>query len=206
MNLRKTVKDSLKPKVGERSFSLFETVIAIGMLASILLYVNGIQGQAIYSVEYQENLSKASWFAKGIMAKVEYEWNSREFKEMNFKGQESDVGALKWGRDTAEAFDGFTYKVNIEEWKLPLMNLILSGGAGGGDGESSIPGGGEDLIASQIKEVLGDELLKIAHVEVFWPEGGARRGSTELALLLANQQALDNQIAGLKGLQKPAKP
>ena len=115
---------------GQQSFSLFETVIAIGMLATILLNVNGIQGQAVYSVEYQENLSKAVWLAKGIMAKVDYEWNTREFKELEYQSQEQSISDITWGSGTSKALEGFTYKVTIEEWKLPIIKL-LTGSMGG---------------------------------------------------------------------------
>lgn len=185
-----------KARKSEQSFSLFETVIAVGMLASILLNVNGIQGQAIYSVEYQENLSKASWLAKGLMAKVEYEWKTREFKEMEYSGQEQNLNELTWGRDTKKAYDGFTYRVLIEEWKLPIVKLLTSS-LGGGDEAGG--DGGEDFITSKIKEILGDEILKMASVEVFWPEG-ARRGSTQLSMVLTNEKSLDKFISTQKGI------
>lgn len=187
----------------EQSFSLFETVIAIGLLASILLSVNGVQGNAIYSVEYQENLSKASWLAKGLMAKVEYEWNTRDFKELEFTGQEQKINDLTWGDGSSEAYKDFAYRVSIEEWKLPLMRLLLSG-MGGGEDDSQGGAFGGEFIESKVKEVLGDELLKVAHVEVFWPEG-ATRGSTDLTLALTNERSLDKFISNQKGLIKPPK-
>lgn len=200
--MSRTQSHLFRSKDRQRSFSLFETVLAIGMIASVLIHVNGIQGQAIYSVEYQENLSKGHWIAKALMSKVEYEWMKRPFSDMKYKPTETRIKDSLWGRGMEKAFPDFTYTVSIEEWKLPLMNLIMGGGAGGEDeeGDNGL-GGSADLISSQIKAILGDEFLKIAHVEVFWPEG-ARRGSTDLAFLLTNQKVIDEKIKEMKGLQQ----
>ena len=187
---------------GQQSFSLFETVIAIGMLATVLLNVNGIQGQAVYSVEYQENLSKAVWLAKGIMAKVDYEWNTREFKELEFQGQEQSINDISWGSGTSKALDGFTYRVTIEEWKLPIIKLLTGSMGGGGDSPGE-GGAGGDMIMQKVKEVLGDDLMKLAHVQVFWPEG-IRRGSTQLTYALTNQNSLNTFISKQKSLMPEA--
>ena len=57
---------------GEDSFSVFETMIAIGMLAVVLLQITTIQGQVVYSLEYSQRMSSGMWLAKGLMARVEY--------------------------------------------------------------------------------------------------------------------------------------
>ena len=49
------------------------------------------------------------------------------------------------------------------------------------------------MIKEQLKSRLGEELLKVAYLEVFWPEG-SKKGSVELAYLLTNQQNLDMVI------------
>ena len=171
------------------------------MLAAVLLNINAIQGYAIYAVEYQENLSKAGWLAKGIMAKVEYEWKTRDFEDLEYVGQEKEVDVLGWGRDNQKAFEDFRYAVKIEEWKLPLLNLIT--GTMGGEKEGSQLG--DDFITEKIKDVLGDELIKIAHVEVFWPEG-ARRNSTDLTMILTNEKSIDRFISAQKGSELIKKP
>ena len=50
----------------------------------------------------------------------------------------------------------------------------------------------------------GDDLMKLAHVEVFWPEG-VRRGSTQLTYALTNEKSLDAFIGKQQGLVKEQK-
>ena len=46
--------------------------------------------------------------------------------------------------------------------------------------------------------------MKLAHVEVFWPEG-VRRGSTQLTYALTNEKSLDSFIGKQQGLVKEQK-
>ena len=86
------------------------------------------------------------------------------------------------------------------------MDLLLNGKNGkdepaseGGDAA----GGAGDLIKQQIESVLGDTILKLAHVEVFWLEG-AVKNSTTLTLLLPNIRAVDKQIVAMKPIASEA--
>ncbi|MCY4443934.1 MAG: hypothetical protein OXC44_03940 [Proteobacteria bacterium] len=177
----------------QTSFSLFETVIAVGMLAVMALYVGGIQGQVVYSLEYGQKISQGLWLARGIMAKVEYEWDSREFSELNINQREQKIDDSLFGDNASKIFNGFTYEVLIEEWKLPVIKF-LTGENSPAKGESS------GMIGDQIKAIFGSDIMKIAQVKVYWPEG-ARRGSTDLSLLLVNQKAVDKQISNITGAQ-----
>lgn len=162
----------------EKSFSLFETVIAIGMLAVVFLYINGIQGQVVYSLEYGQNLSRGLWLARGILARIDYEWATRDLSELDMSIKESKITDDFWGEDAGKTYMEFTYRLDISEWKLPIQEIFDMGGSGEG---------GEGMI----EQVFGGHMMKIAEVEVFWPEG-ARRASTQLSLLLVNQRAVDN--------------
>ena len=177
------------------SFSLFETVIAIGILAVVLLEVNGIQGSVVYSLEYSQRTSQAVWIARGLMAKIEYEWDSRAFSEISVETSEQKLSPELWGAKVAEAFAEFTYKITISEWELPIVEF-LTGGADNGedDQQQSDLGENTNLIASQIEQLFPDGILKIAKVEVFWPDG-ARKSAIDLSLLLTNQRAVDKQIS-----------
>ena len=53
------------------------------------------------------------------------------------------------------------------------------------------------MIKGIMEQVFGDELLKTAHVTVWWHEG-AQRGSTSLTLLLTNQKKIDELLVTLK--------
>ncbi len=178
--------------VGERSFTIIETMIALGMLASVVLQISGIQGNSIYFSEYGQNVTRAVWLAKRVMSQVEYQWAAQEFKALE---TETPDGAF-------EDFPDFTYSLNIKEWKLPITSLLTGGGAGAeaGEGEGS---GTTDMLADTMSKVLGDELLKVAHVEVFWAEG-AVRNSTAVTMLLTNQKKVDEVIGSLKSVAEAA--
>ncbi|MEZ4741103.1 MAG: hypothetical protein R3B45_01415 [Bdellovibrionota bacterium] len=178
-------------KRSEQSFTLIETIIALGLMVTVIMEIGNVQGNAVYFSSYERNATQAAWLAKGFMSQVEYEWNTRAFSELEFKVPERDI----------PEFDGFTYAINIEEWKLPLMDLLTGGGGGGDEGGESAPEA--DIIRSQVKNILGDDLLKIAQVEVFWAEG-ARKESVSVAMLLTNQKGLDEKIALLQAPSTPS--
>ena len=60
------------------------------------------------------------------------------------------------------------------------------------------------MIEGVLKEIFKDGMFKIAHVEVFWPEG-ARRNSVTLTYLLTNQRALNQAIFAKKEVYKKLK-
>lgn len=170
-------------RYGEQSFTLIETVIALGLMVTVIFEVAGVQGNAIYFSEFERNVTKATWIAKGLMSKIEYEWNTRPFTEL----KDLNVTEREFEDDK-----GYTYAISIEEWKLPLLDL-LTGGASGDEAAENPQG---DMIKAYVEKIFGDEVLKIAHVEVFWPEG-AKKDSVALTTLLTNQKKLDELIATL---------
>ena len=196
------MKTSFKRRKAERSFTLVETAIAIGMLAFAFTMMLTVNGNAITFTDYEKNSSKAVWLAKRVMAQVEYYWNKREFDDLKTKQE----GVPFAGDD----LEGFEYKLEIDEWKLPLVDLIAGGGIGGGEDTESGGGeeeGGGDFIKAAIDQALdGEPLLKTAYVEVSWPEG-AVRNSVSLTYLLTNQQKFNEKIALFKSVyDKLTKP
>ncbi len=177
----------LNAKPSEKSFTLLETVIALGMMVVFLAALAETQGNAVYFSEFERNSTKATWLAKSVMSKIEYYWQTRDFSEMTMSEKEIPF----------EVDKDFTYSYEIKEWKLPLINMLLGGG--GEEGEGGDPQA--NYIMQLAKKFLGDEILKTAHVEVFWPEG-AKKNSVTLTLLLTNQRQLDTSIEGLKPLKK----
>jgi hypothetical protein len=174
----------------EASFTLVETMIALGIMSTVILQISGVQSNAVFFGDFARKSNQAIWLAKRVLSQVEYYWSNREFSEL--KAEEDN--AKFEGLEEIDELKEFNYRLTIAEWKLPLINL-LTGGAGGEEGDSA--GGGGDMIASAIKNVLGEELLKVAHVEVSWPEG-SRRNSETLTLLLTNQRKLDTVIGEYK--------
>jgi hypothetical protein len=176
----------------EASFTLVETMIALGIMSTVILQISGVQSNAVFFGDFARKSNQAIWLSKRVLSQVEYYWSNRDFSEL--KAEEDN--AKFEGLEEVDELKDFNYRLTIAEWKLPLINLLTGGAGGGEEGESA--GGGGDMIASAIKNVLGEELLKVAHVEVSWPEG-SRRNSETLTLLLTNQRKLDTVIGEYKG-------
>lgn len=167
---------------GEQSFTLIETMVALGLLTTLILQVATVQGKALYFSDYGQNLTQGMWLAKRLMSQVEYFWYDKQLEEL-------EGIAIK--DKQFEDFPNFSYNLDIREWKLPLLNII----AGGGD--DSQPDPTTSLIKEQVNQIFGEHILKIAHVEVFWGEGAVRE-STDLTFLLTNQKKIDETIATLQ--------
>ena len=195
-------------KSGERSFSFFEALISLGMITTIVIEVIGSQGNIANLTGYSRRASEAIRLAESVMSQVEYSWKKYDFKELkNLQGKEKTFGF----KDLGEDFD-YTYTLELVDWKLDIFNLLFSGtlsGSTGGDeedqdGPQQAGGGGFSMIEGVLKEIFKDGMFKIAHVEVFWPEG-ARRNSVTLTYLLTNQRALNQAIFAKKEVYKKLK-
>jgi len=177
----------------QASFTLFETIVALGIMATMLVEVASVQGNTIYFSEYAQNMTQGIWLAKDVMSQVEYNSSQMDFSEIK-EVEHPDV--------PFEDFPGFKYSLSIKTWKLPIVEMLSSGGvARGEDGEDSSEEKPKDdsgsMIEQGIKQILGDELLKVAHVKVSWPEG-AKSNDVTLTYLLTNQKKLDEAISGMK--------
>ncbi|MBF0442023.1 MAG: hypothetical protein HQK54_08975 [Oligoflexales bacterium] len=187
-------------KESERSFTLLETIIALAIMVTMILEVINAQGNIAYFSSYTEKLNQGIWMAKRIMAQVEYQLSYREFKELNVKLKDQKLRDEK--SDTE-----FSYDLEIKEWELPIVELIANGGISpeskgkdkdkDSESRSAKKDDSSSVIKDTLKQVLGDEILKLAYVEVFWPEG-AKRNSVTLTYLMANQRQLDKKLKELK--------
>ncbi len=173
---------------GERSFTLLETIVALGLMIILVLEVASVQGNAIAFSAWIKRSSEATWLAKRVLSQVEYNASFRPLKEL-------ESASVKEGR--FEDMPDYTYDLIIKEWKFPLTQLITGGFDSGEDDEEGGDGGMGAMIKGIMEQVFGDELLKTAHVTVWWPEG-AQRGSTSLTLLLTNQKKIDELLLTLK--------
>lgn len=189
----------------EASFSLLETVVALGLMVTVIVEVAQIQGNAIFFAGFSRYMTQASWLARAKMSQVEYWSRAKPWTNLDID-TEGDFKDLEIADDP-----GFRWKITVQDWKFDLIE-VLSGQSGAGkeareereqeapdpdDPIGSALGGGGDLLQSALKEVFGNEsLLKIAYVEVSWPDG-ARRNQTSLTYLLTNQAKLDETLANL---------
>ncbi|MBP6218109.1 MAG: type II secretion system protein [Oligoflexales bacterium] len=187
---------SLKKRSKESSFTLLETMVALGLMVTMIIQISSVQGTAIIFSTYQHKVTQATWLAKAVMTQVEYAWKFYEVKEMNVNEKGRDFDEKICSKDPQ--FDcNFKYDVSMEKWDLPIVDLMTGGGAKKEEAGGDAGGGMGDFIKDQVKSILGDEILKIAHVEVYWTEG-TRRDSVELTYLMTAQQKLDPFTEGLK--------
>lgn len=178
----------------ESSFTLLEVIIALGIMVSIMLEVSSAQGNALRYSNYERKVTQAIWLAKSIMSQVEYKWNFYDIKDVkaDIKDQRFDESICPKNLDC-----DFTYSLNIELWKLPLLDIALKNMGGG-------LGGFAEMAKEQIKKIVGDEILKIAHVKVFWGEG-TRRENVNLSYLITAQRKLDTAIGDMQSPKAPEK-
>ena len=186
---------------GEASFTMIETVIALGLMVTVILQVSSVMGHSISFTDYERKRTQAGWLAKSVFAKLEKSREQYDLKEFEMSVKEQGFDETLCPKDPKFECD-FKYNLEIKEWPLPIVELIAKQIGGGGEGgeESPILG----LIREKVKEILGDEILKVAHLEVYWPEG-SHTGSLELAYLLPSQKPM-NQFISTLPKPKPPKP
>lgn len=188
------IKSRHKNRPGERSFTIIETMIALGILLPVIVETVATQGSIVNNNAYIRKMTEATWLAKRVMSQVESHYQNYPLKDLEQSGKEERFKDID--RDDVE-FD-YTYRLTIQEWKLPIFDILLGGGLNQSKEEeekdepnsssasSSLPPFVEDMINS----TFDGHIMKTAHVEVFWPEG-ASRSSVSLTLLLTNQKAVD---------------
>lgn len=181
---------SHRPKRSELSFTLLETMIATTLMVTILMHVTRSQGDIVYNSNYAKNMTEAIWLAKSVMSRVEYFWQYQEFSSLEQEGKAKRAAFKDMGFDE----DQYRYDLQIIEWDFPLLELLEAGGLNKGEGEEEEPAAEPQFpIKDMLKAVLGDEILKVANVEVFWSEG-SKEHSVRLSYLLTNQREVDEQL------------
>lgn len=186
---------------GEASFTLIETIIALGLISTFLIQVILVQGRSVEFSDYNRRITQAGWLAQAVMAQIERASTLYNFSDLKLKLREENFSEEFCNRDPVVGCD-YTYSASIEEFKLPIIDMIVGAVAGGGD-ENSEAGSLGDVIKAQVKDYLGDEQFRMAKVEVHWPEG-SRQESYELVYLITNQMKLDESILSLKPSGKPS--
>lgn len=191
-------KNEIKPvtrKAHELSFTLLEVIIAVGLLTAVVMQVAGGQGSLFEITDYSKKATEATWLAKKIMSEVEYNYIEYELKELEISIKDEPF------KDIKDPDMDYKYSIDIQEWKLPLIDFLSGGGGKSneekkeakdeGKPESSVAGipGLEGIV----NQIFGGHMMKTAHVEVSWPEG-ARRNSVALTYLLTNQKKLDEYV------------
>ena len=169
------------------SFTLIETMVALGLLATLILQVATVQGRAFYFSDYGQNLTQATWLAKRIMAQVEYYWYDKDFE---------DLDSVRIDAKPFEDQEKFSYNLKINEWALPLANVL------GADDPNSEPNPMIEIVKQQVEQIFGGHVMKLAQVEVFWGEGAVQE-KVALTLLLTNQRKIGEAISALAAAMQP---
>ena len=185
MGLKKKVfgmKRAKKPQ--ESSFTLIETVIAIGLMVTVVLEVAGVHGRAIDFSAYGRRSTEAIYLAKAKLSQIENAWSYLPFEELKITTPSEEKFDESLCSPNPDFGCDYTYVASIQDWKLPLLEMFA--------GDEPTPE--MQMVQEYAKKIFGDSILKIARVEVFWPEGGASRGSVALTTLLTNQRAIDEVV------------
>lgn len=192
-------------KPSEKSFTLIETLIALGIMVTLVLQIAIVQGQAISFSDYGRDMTKGVWLAKSIMSQVEYRSKFIPLKEMKYDEKEQQFSEMLCPRDGDEPCK-YTYNLKIENWKLDLVDIFFRNkpkkdGEEGGGGDNPMI----DMIKDHLKEQIGEELISYVHAEVFWPEG-SRLNSVDLAYMLTDQIGLDELLQKLPPIEGAGNP
>jgi len=197
------MKKPVKKHPRELSFTIFETIVAVGLLMAFALEMAAGQGNIVNKVEYARRSNEAMWLAKRIMSQVEYNYQTMELKELETT---TSVKDKKFdGLDSETDFDYF-YSVDIKEWKFPLFDFLLNGGLPNEEDEDDPTkqekepaGAGIPGLDTILDQIFKGHIMKVAYVEVSWPDG-ARRDSVSLTYLLTNNKALDEYLLTKKSV------
>ncbi len=185
----------VKRKDKEYSFTLLEVIIAVGLLTAVVMQVSGGQGSLLEITDYSKKATEATWLAKRLMSRIEYNYAQYDLKDLEVSVKDEPF------KDLTDPDQDYKYSIEIAEWKLPLMDFLQGGGAKSDDekekeklnGEEKSSMAGIPGLDGIVKQIFGDHMMKTAHVEVSWPEG-ARRNSVALTYLITNQKKLDEYI------------
>ncbi|WP_141731897.1 hypothetical protein [Oligoflexus tunisiensis] len=197
------MKELVNKNPRELSFTIFETIVAVGLLMAFALEMAGGQGNIVNKVEYARRSNDAIWLAKRIMAQVEYNYQTMELKELETTTSVKDKEFADLREETEI---DYRYSVDIQEWKFPLFDFLMNGGLKSEEEENDPTREEQDPAAAAIpgldailNQIFQGHIMKIAHVEVSWPDG-ARRESVSLTYLLTNNKALDEYLFTKKGV------
>ncbi len=182
------------------SFTLFETIVAVGLLATVIVNVSLVQGNSIVFSEYTRNLTHAIWLSKRIMSQVEYQKTISDFKDL-----ESDLKEQKFKEATEDDEAAFLYDLEIVPFNFPITKMItkhFSGSLGGGEGDDQAANPIAQiapLIEQQMQQYLGDDFFKLVKLEVKWSDG-AKEDSLTTQMLIADQKKLSEVYTQLKAI------
>ena len=180
------------------SFTLFETIVAVGLLATVIVNVSMVQGNSLVFSEYTRNLTHAIWLSKRIMSQVEYHKTINDFKSLETEIEDETFQDV---RD--EDSENFLYDLAIVPFDFPITKLVtkhFSGELSGGEDAPASPLAQiAPLVEQQMEQYLGKDFFKLVKLNVKWSDG-AREDSLVTQMLIADIKKLDEVFAQLSAL------
>ena len=194
------------PKRPKRSlgFTLLETLIALGILASIAVQLLSVQSNTISVTQLARDNMRATWALKGLLAQMQY------FVEVYGLKALPEEMEIPWEIDPSFKIKLRSKEVSIEASKvfLTVMKLQkqLSMENPPGDEPGSPLGGREmDAQMKQLESVFSvldttvpKDIYKQIFVEVKWPDGGKTKELSS-GLFYIDQKAITSLAGGATG-------
>ena len=138
------------------------------------------------------------------MTQVEYQWQTKDFTELktNISGQK--FRDLEVAANEVE----YLFDVNIDEYKIPLLKIIVGamfGGVtqGGESGQSESDSQMTAVVEGLLKQYIDGPLLLLANAKVYWQEG-AKTVSIDAQMVLTNQKKINEVIQTLGAISGAA--
>lgn len=185
---------------GQLSFTLFETIVAVGLLATVIVNVSQVQGNSIVFSEYSRNTTHAIWLSKRIMSQVEYQKSIHDFKDLDTKIEDQSFQETPEGDE-----DRFLYDLEIVNFDFPITKLVtkhFSGALGGGEGQEGSANPIAQiapLVEQQMEQYIGKDFFKLVKLNVKW-SNGAKEDGLETQMLIADIKKLDEVYLQLSAL------
>ncbi len=162
-----------------RGFTLLEIMIAVVILATSIMALMTLQGNAFLASERAERLTSATLLARQKMAELEM-----EFAKDLAKNKFPDDNVEKEG-DFEEPYDNYRWSYSIKKVEIPVVNPT-EGEEGGEVEEGSEPVGAENiLVGNYLKNVMDQisEAVRQVQLSVYWGDEEESQGK-EISPLL----------------------
>lgn len=187
-------------------FSLLEVMVALGLLASALMALAELSGQALRNHAYARDLSAATLLARGKMVELEQRYEDQGFRDFD-ESEEGDFAeegrpAFKWRVElrkpkTELSADGILGALTGAEDATDAMSALLGsqevpGSDGSATTQSPIAGLAAGVLQTQVT-AFGETLkksLREMQLTVSWTDGKVPREiSVSTYLVVLNPRA-----------------
>jgi hypothetical protein len=180
-------------------FSLLESVLAIGILATMLVQIISMHSNSLAISQTTLNTMKATWALRQAMGQMQYVIDVYGSKEGN---RFSNV-SVPWSADSE-----FTIKATTKDMPIEASRLLVSAfrigtafSAQGAEDEGSAGGENDPAsaiksFAEQIDSFVPKDLYRTVNLEVSWKQGEATK-SLDTGFFLIDSKSLKDTGSAL---------